>query len=210
MSVVAGCVEAVVVRWLFRLELRGYRLGTKQFSLRARACTMVNVKRQTFHPRPEAIARFTLALIVFAACAVPWAAEPALFPGEFRVWVHVKSVVIMPGANSQMKSEEGMHHIFANQKAADAFASGDFPDGSMIVYELRDAQQNNGVITEGDRRRVDVMIKDSTRYSATGGWRFERFWANDQGQDAIKDSGAGCFACHEKAKGHGFIFSQLH
>ena len=171
---------------------------------------MVHVKRQTFHPRFVAFRRCLWALILFAACAIPWAAEPVQFPGEFRIWVHVKTVVMMPGANPQMTSEEGMHHIFANQKAADGYASGDFPDGSIIVYELREAQQNNGVITEGDRRRVDVMIKDSSRYGATGGWRFERFWANDQAQDAIHDSGTGCFACHAKAKAHGFIFSQLH
>ena len=59
------------------------------------------------------------------------------------------------------ESEQGMHHIFANQKAIDGYTSGDFADGSIIVYELREAQQKNGVIFEGERRRVDVMIKDS-------------------------------------------------
>jgi Cytochrome P460 len=53
------------------------------------------------------------------------------------------------------------------------------------------------------------MIKDSKLSPSTGGWRFERFWANDQTQDAIHDSGASCFACHTQAKAHGFVFSQL-
>lgn len=103
-----------------------------------------------------------------------------------------------------------MHHVFANQKAVDGYASGEFHDGSVIVYELREAQQQNGVITEGGRRRVDVMIKDSQLYKDTGGWRFERFWGNDQAQDAIHDSGASCFGCHSNARAHGFVFSQLH
>ena len=76
-----------------------------------------------------------------------------------------------------------MHHIFANQKAIDGYSSGDFADGSVIVYELRETQQKNGVIFEGERRRVDVMIKDSSLYKNTGGWRFERFWGNDQTQE---------------------------
>jgi hypothetical protein len=67
-----------------------------------------------------------------------------------------------------------MHHIFANQKAIDGHSSGDFSDGTVIVHELREAQQKHGVISESDRKRVDVMIKDPSLKDA-GGWRFERF-----------------------------------
>ena len=101
-----------------------------------------------------------------------------------------------------------MHHIFANQKAVDGYASGDFADGSIIVYELRQAQQKNGVIFEGERKRVDVMIKDPS-LKGTGGWRFERFWGADQTQNALRDSGTACFQCHSKASTHGFVFSKL-
>jgi hypothetical protein len=172
---------------------------------------MVHVKMPAFHSRFATIVRGAWILAIFTACLVAMlrAAEPVQFPGDFRLWVHVKTVVLMPGANPQMKSEEGMHFVFANRTAAEGYASGNFADGSIIVYELREARQINGAIMEGERRRVDVMIKDSSRYSSTGGWRFERFWANDQSQDAIQDSGTGCFACHQKAKEHGYIFSQL-
>jgi hypothetical protein len=135
--------------------------------------------------------------------------ESAQFPENFRRWIHVGTGVILPGGPLP-ESEQGMHHIFANQKAIDGYASGDFADGSIIVYELREAQQKNGVIFEGERRRVDVMIKDASLYKRTGGWRFERFLGNDQSQDAIRDSGAACFECHSQAKAHGFVFSQLH
>jgi hypothetical protein len=103
-----------------------------------------------------------------------------------------------------------MHHIFANAKAVEGYASGNFADGSTIVYELREAQQKNGVIFEGERRRVDVMIRDSSHYSSTGGWRFERFWGNDAAHNALQDSGTSCFQCHGKAQAHGSVFSQLH
>jgi len=164
----------------------------------------------TDNPRPDRIRRGAWMLVAFAALSgiALYATEATQYPDNFRRWVHVGTGVIMPGGPIP-ESEQGMHHIYANQKAVDGYASGDFADGSVIVYELREAQQKNGVIFEGDRRRVDVMIRDASLYSGTGGWRFERFWANDQSQDAIHDSGASCFECHAKAKAHGFIFSQL-
>lgn len=152
---------------------------------------------------------WTLLFFVALSLVVLCGAESVQYPQTFRRWVHVGTGVIMPGGPIP-ESEQGMHHIFANEKAVDGYASGDFADGSIIVYELREAQQKSGVISEGERRRVDVMIKDSHLYGSTGGWRFERFWANDQTQDAIHDSGASCFACHSKANAHGFVFSQLH
>jgi hypothetical protein len=150
-----------------------------------------------------------LAAAVILSLSRSYGAESVHFPDTFRRWVHVGTGVIMPGANPQMTGEEGMHHIFANQKAVDGYASGDFAEGSIIVYELREAQQKNGVIFEGERKRVDVMIKDSNLYKDTGGWRFERFWGTDETQNALHDSGASCFQCHSKAKAHGFVYSKL-
>jgi hypothetical protein len=140
---------------------------------------------------------------------VLFAAEAAKYPSNFRRWVHVGTGIILPGGPIP-ESEQGMHHIFANPAAVNGYDSGTFADGAVIVYELRQTQQQNGVIFEGERRRVDVMIKDSTHYPETGGWRFERYWGNDQTQDAVRDSGTSCFECHSKAKAHGFVMSQLH
>jgi hypothetical protein len=138
------------------------------------------------------------------------AAEPVLFPDSFRHWVQVSTGLIMHGTNPQLETEEGMHHIFANPKAVAGYASGTFADGSILVYELREATQRNGVIVEGGRKRVDVMIKDARLHGGTGGWRFERFWSDDRTHDAVPESGAACFQCHSKASAQGFVFSQLH
>jgi hypothetical protein len=153
------------------------------------------------------------AIVLFATAAVLllsvlWA-ESVEYPRNFRRWVHVRTGVVLPDADTKLMSEEGMHDIFANQEAVKGYASGDFPDGSIIVYELREAKPKSGVIVEGDRKRVDVMIKNSRLYKSTGGWRFERFWANDQTHDALRDSGTMCFSCHSKAQTHGFVFSQI-
>src|SRR4051812_41261457 len=91
-----------------------------------------------------------LSLGALSLCIV-CAAESVQYPENFRRWVHVGTGVIMPGGPIP-EIEQGMHHIFANQKAVDGYLSGDFADGSVIVYELRQTQEKNGVIFAGDRR----------------------------------------------------------
>ena len=169
---------------------------------------MKNLRRTNFPKRFLRPAAMILCLAAVALISLH-GDEGVQLPDGFRQWVHVGTGVILPGSNPQFKSEEGMHHVFANREAADAYATGEFPDGSVLVYELRDAQQNNGVISEGDRRRVDVMIKDSKLYKSTGGWRFERFFGDQKTENALHDSGSSCFQCHSKADKHGFVFSQL-
>lgn len=189
---------ALLVKNHFRENAAGMRLGPMTID--------------PSNPRPTYFRRSPCILLSLAALtlSVVYGAETVQYPDNFRRWVHVSTGVIMPGANPRLASEEGMHHIFANQKATDGYPSGNFADGSIIVYEVREAQQKDGVIFEGQRRRTDVMIKDSSLYSSTGGWRFERFWGDDQTQDALHGSGTTCFASHSKAKAHGFVFSRLH
>lgn len=169
------------------------------------------MENQNRDSRLKRFIRSTSILIALSALTLTMlrSDEGVQYPESFRRWVHVGTGVILPSNNPQMKSEEGMHHVFANAKAADAYATGEFPDGSVIVYELREAQQKNGMIFEGDRRRVDVMIKDANLYKSTGGWRFERFMGDQRTENAIKDAGNSCFQCHSKAEKHGFVFSQL-
>jgi hypothetical protein len=167
--------------------------------------THISRPRSTYAHR---IIRIFFSLAVLSLSAL-YAAEPVQYPENFRRWVHVGTGVIAPGGQLP-ESEQGMHHVFANQKAVEGYASGKFADGSIIVYELREAQHKNEITFEGERRRVDVMIKDSHLYAGTGGWRFERFLGNDQTQDIIRDSGKSCFECHSNVRAHGFVFTELH
>jgi len=51
-----------------------------------------------------------------------------------------------------------------------------------------------------------VMIKDSKRYAATGGWGFGRFV---NGKPADEAQHRTCFACHEaRVKAHDFVFTR--
>ena len=123
-------------------------------------------------------------------------------------WVHVKSGVI--GSEFPMEPERGIHHVYANRAALAGFESGSFEDGSVVVYDLVSLSEKGGVGTEGPRRRIDVMVKDSKLYAATGGWRFGRFMADDHEHNVMTpDLHKVCVQCHEKQKAHGFVFSDF-
>ena len=142
-----------------------------------------------------------VALICLGAAGTP-------FPRDFRNWVHVKSAIVTSG-HPAAPTEGGIHHIYANPKAVEGYASGEFADGSAIVYELLEANEKDGVISEGARRRVDLMIKDSVRYQSTGGWGFERFKAAGQVTELDGAAQKTCFDCHSRAREHGFVFGRM-
>ena len=130
------------------------------------------------------------------------------FLAGYREWVHVKSGVL--GAEFPTEPERGIHHVYANRTALTGFENGTFEDGSVVVYDLVSLSEKGGVGTEGPRRRIDVMVKDSKHYADTGGWGFGRFMADDHEHDIMTpDLNKVCFQCHEKQKNHGMIFSQF-
>jgi len=151
-------------------------------------------------------ARFGRAVLLLAALCT---AVAATYPNAFRTWTHVKSALITQ-THPAAQSEGGLHHIYANAKAVEGYRSGQFPDGSTIVYELLETTEKNGVISEGARRRVDVMIRDSERYKSTDGWGYERFiGANDSNNILDEAAAAQCHQCHSRAREHGSVFSRI-
>ena len=131
------------------------------------------------------------------------------FPTEYRRWVHVKSVVI-GNENPLFATEGGIHHIYANDKAMEGLRTGEFRDGSILVYDLLSTRENGGITTEGPRRRVDVMAKAGPLEREGGGWAFERFVGDDRAQGVLSpESKAACLACHAQRRDHDFVFSAL-
>jgi Cytochrome P460 len=55
----------------------------------------------------------------------------------------------------------------------------------------------------GAATNVQFMVKDSKKYSSTGGWGFAQF-SNGKGDSIVQRS---CFACHEPAKATDFVFT---
>jgi hypothetical protein len=122
--------------------------------------------------------------------------------------MHVKSAVLTP-SHPSYKTEGDLHHIYANKAAIEGYRTGVFPDGAVIAHELLETREAGGVVSEGPRRRLDVMVKNRKVYAATGGWGFERFPGEGQTEGAVGDNGAKCFGCHQKQEARDFVFSTI-
>jgi hypothetical protein len=146
-------------------------------------------------------------LIALGAPAL--AADPVPYPEGYRGWYHVKSMVINPG-HALYDAFGGIHHIYANAKARAGYRSGKFADGSVIVFDLLEAQSAGNAVQEGARKVLGVMHKDSKAYAATGGWGFEGFKGDSKSERAVGASAASaCFGCHAGQQSSGYVFSRL-
>ncbi len=130
------------------------------------------------------------------------------YPRDYRKWFHVKSTLI-GSQHASFSTNGGIHHFYANQPALEGYKTGKFPDGSVLIDDLLEFTDNAGVSTEGARRRVAVMVKDASRFSATGGWGFEVFRSDNDTPTLKADGKAACFACHSKQKDHDSVFSLI-
>ena len=149
-----------------------------------------------------------LAALLFTSVVL---AESALvpYPKDYRSWHHVKSMVINPG-HSLYDAFGGIHHLYANASALKGYRTGKWPDGAVIVFDLLDAKSADNAVTEGVRKIVGVMHRDSKKYAATGGWGYEGFRGDSTSERAVGNNAAtACHQCHIAQKDAGFVFSKL-
>ena len=162
---------------------------------------------------------FVVALIsafgVFTPAAPVATAEPSTFadsipyPAGYRRWTHIKSEGVGPQSPS-FANNGGIHHIYANAKALEGYLSGKFPDGAVIVVDWMETTDSAGVIREGARRRLDVMMKDSGRFAATGGWTYDQFKGDSETERLITPTSfARCVTCHTRQKDSDYVYSKL-
>ena len=90
-----------------------------------------------------------------------------------------------------------------------------FPDGTIIAalhYRFVPSAENNKAFgrdqsfVPGDPTNVQFMVKDSTKYAATGGWGFGHF--NNDGKPVDEAFMKTCFACHLKIKERDLVFTR--
>lgn len=149
---------------------------------------------------------------IVCAVSLAWAAstQAVAYPDGYRTWTHISSTFIGPDAPPAAMSEQGIHHIYANHLAVEGLRTGRYPDGSKLVYDLLAGRTANGVTKVGDRKRLDVMEKDSARYAGTGGWGFESFVNGDRGAARVGENGASmCYGWHQQRTAQG-VFSVYH
>jgi len=82
-------------------------------------------------------------------------------------------MIIQPG-HALYDTFGGIHHIYANKTCMKALQSGKaFPDGAILIFDLLEVKSADNTLTEGQRKVLGVMQKDSKRFAGTGGWGFE-------------------------------------
>jgi hypothetical protein len=130
-------------------------------------------------------------------------------PAGYRDW-RLISVAHEEGNLNDLRA------VLGNDIAINAYREGrlPFPDGAIIArlaWNYVPSEENNKVFgrpqsfVAGTATNVQFMVKDSTKYAATGGWGFAQF--NDgKPVDAVGLSG--CFACHVPVKARDFIFTK--
>ncbi len=105
--------------------------------------------------------------------------------------------------------------VLGNDVAFKAFRDGKlpYPEGTIIAalhYRYVPSEENNKVFGQaqsfvpGAPTNIQFMVKDSTKYAATGGWGFGHFANGKAGDAAFMKS---CFPCHEKAKATDLVFT---
>lgn len=149
------------------------------------------------------------ALLSLAPVTVALAADPQVpFPSGYRDWHHVKSMVIEQG-HPLFEAFGGIHHLYANPLALEGYKTGRFPNGAILIFDLLDARRSDNAVTEGERKVVGVMHKDTEKFAITGGWGFEGFGGGDPARRVVGANAAtACFACHAPQKDHDYVFSR--
>ena len=105
--------------------------------------------------------------------------------------------------------------VLGNDVAIKAYREGKlpFPDGTIIAalhYGHVPSAENNKVFGQaqsfvpGPATNIQFMVKDSTKYAATGGWGFAFF---KDGKPVDEASMKSCFPCHNQAKASDLVFT---
>ena len=167
-------------------------------------------------PDPRRLRRLALASTLVAAALLLAAADTAPpevpYPAGFRAWTHVTSGVISPGSPA-FDHFGGLHSIYANKPALEGYRTGRYPDGSVLAFDVvalaEDAVSHTS--TPGQRRIVDVMVKDSTLYAATGGWGYGEFKGSSRTERSLTQAQAAsaCHSCHQTRKATDSVFSRI-
>ena len=116
--------------------------------------------------------------------------------------------------------EEGnlndLRALLGNDVAIKAYREGKlpFPDGTIIArlaWSYVPSEENNKVFgrsqsfVAGPATNLQFMVKNSTKYAATGGWGFAQFKDGKPADAALLKT---CFPCHEPVKARDFAFTQ--
>ena len=157
-----------------------------------------------------------VAAIASCAAAATWAAETSIdkggaspiygvtIPQGYRQWE-----LIAPAQEAEPLDE--LRAVLGNSVAIKAYGEGTlpFPDGTVLAklaWKHVQSPEFEPASIPGMATTVQIMVKDSKKYAATGGWGFGRFVGGKPADEAQHRT---CFACHEAGvKGHDYVFTR--
>lgn len=160
------------------------------------------------------VAAAVLALLPVAAGGADDDGSPIFgvrLPAGYRDWP-VISVAHEAGNNNDLRA------ILGNDVALRAYREGTrpFPDGTIIVrvaWQYVSSPENDAVFPKpqsfvaGAPTNVQVSVKDSRRYAATGGWGYGQFETGTPNRSATLMGT--CAACHAGApQGNDLVFTR--
>jgi hypothetical protein len=145
----------------------------------------------------------TLQAQPITAIAPTYTADGRLEFPAYRKWVYLSSGLDMSYLPNALRNLSTFGNVFVNPEAYDAFvASGTWPDKTVLVLEVRRAEQNASINrngrSQGDVVRTEVHVKDVARFE--GGWAFFAF-ADETAATMISRT-ANCYSCHQE---HGAV-----
>ena len=119
------------------------------------------------------------------------------------------SVAHEEGNNNDLRA------VLGNDVAIKAYREGKlpFPDGAIIArlaWSYVPSEENNKVFgraqsfVAGGPINVQVMVKDSRKYTTTGGWGFAQFKDGKPADEAVHNT---CFPCHQSIKTGDLVFT---
>ncbi|GGP25293.1 cytochrome P460 family protein [Silvimonas amylolytica] len=174
------------------------------------------------HPYIKPLAWFAACAVVAAAIASPmWASAGELPPANdpaaspiygvkvpqgYRQWQFV-APALEAGELNELRA------VLGNDVAMDAYKTDKtkpFPEGTVLVklaWKHKPSPEFGTALVPGAPTTVQVMVKDSKRYAATGGWGFGRFI---DGKPADLAQHQTCFACHAAlVKDRDYVFTRF-
>lgn len=126
-------------------------------------------------------------------------------PEGYRQWQLV-------GPAEEAEPLDELRAVVGNAKALEAYQDAQlpFPDGTVLVklaWKRVRSQEFAPASVPGAATTVQVMVKDTQKYAATGGWGFGRFVEGVSADEAQHQT---CFACHEAGVvNHDYVFTRL-
>lgn len=126
-------------------------------------------------------------------------------PDGYRSWELV-APALEAGSFDELRS------VLGNDVAIKAYREWQrpFPDGTMLVklaWKRTPSPDFESASIPGAPTTVQIMVKDSQKYAATGGWGFGRFIDGVPVDEAQHQT---CFGCHEaRVKDRDYVFTHF-